>query len=97
MNPNDTNNTVDTDTTDNASQDDHSPYITVYKPIAGRKAIMYHFNTADAEGGYLGFWEPWATGFQGHATREEAVLEAKSWAEAEDIRLNNTTIPSNQS
>lgn len=55
-------------------------YISVYKPIAGWKAIQYWWNP-DMEG----FWEPWQTGDYAFATKEEAILDAKQWAEADSI------------
>ena len=32
-----------------------------------------------------GFWEPWQTGIGRYATREEAIVEAKQWAEDCDL------------
>ena len=34
-----------------------------------------------------GFYEPWNTGFGRYKTREEAVAEARDWAEAEGLEL----------
>lgn len=58
-------------------------FITVYKPIAGWKAIQYWWNPD--EEGMEPFWEPWQTGICAWATKEEAELDAKLWAEAEEI------------
>lgn len=57
-----------------------SGFITVYKPIAGWKAVQYWWNS---EAG--GFWEPWQTGSFAFATKEEAEKDAKFWAEADDL------------
>lgn len=57
-------------------------YISVYKPIAGWKAIQYWWNP-DLE--LDGFWEPWQTGDYAFATKEEAIVAAKIWAEANQI------------
>jgi hypothetical protein len=55
-------------------------FITVYEPIAGWKAIHYWWNSADG-----GFWEPWQTGMFAFATKQEAIVDAKLWAEAEEL------------
>ena len=54
----------------------HEPYVSVYKPISGYKAIL-----RDRTG------EPIQTGFQGYATKKEAIAEAKGWAEAEGLEF----------
>lgn len=58
-------------------------FITIYKPIAGWKAVQYWLNDKDSPGD--GFWEPWQTGSFAFATKAEAEEDAKSWAEAEEI------------
>ena len=55
-------------------------FITVYKPIAGWKAVQYWWNPEMG-----GFWEPWQTGPCAWDTKKEAELDAKMWAEAEEI------------
>lgn len=55
-------------------------FITVYKPIAGWKAVQYWWNPHHG-----GFWEPWQTGDWAFDTKEKAILDAKFWAEFEDI------------
>lgn len=55
-------------------------WISVYQPIAGWKAIEYWWNPDMG-----GFWEPWQTGFSAWATKDEAVIDAKVWAEAEEL------------
>lgn len=57
-------------------------YITVYKPIAGWKAIQMWWNKDDPN---FQFWEPWQTNSWAYATKEEAIEDAKGWAEAEEI------------
>lgn len=61
-------------------------YISVYKPIAGWKAIQYWWNP-DMEG----FWEPWQTGSFAFATKEEAIEDAKFWAMCDDIPFYDNT------
>lgn len=51
-------------------------WVTVYKPIAGWKAVLM-----DQEDG------PMQTGMQGYETKEEAIAEAKHWAECEELPL----------
>lgn len=58
-------------------------YISVYKPIAGWKAIQYWWNDKDTPGD--GFWEPYQTGHLAYDTKTMATLDAKMWAEAEGI------------
>ena len=60
-------------------------FISVYMPIAGWKAIMY---AVDDECG--GHHTPWATGEWAYGTKEEAILNAKAWAEAEDLEFFDT-------
>ena len=55
-------------------------YISIYKPIAGWKAVQYWWNPEDE-----GFWELWQTGSEGFTTKKEAIAAAKIWAEAEDV------------
>lgn len=57
-------------------------YITVYKPIAGWKAVMVWWNPDMG-----GFWEPYQTGEFAFATRDEAVTDAKIWAEVEGLEF----------
>ncbi len=64
------------------SSKDKENFITVYKPIAGWKAIEYWRNPE-------GFWEPWQTGALAFATREEAEADAKDWAEAEGLEFKS--------
>jgi hypothetical protein len=65
-------------------------FISVYKPIAGYKAIMYWLNDECEEinGTPMPkFWEPWNTGVSGYTTREAAIAEAAIWAESEELAL----------
>ncbi len=57
-------------------------YITVFESSGGWKAVHVWWNDDPDIGG---FWEPYQTGFGLYKTRDEAVLEAKSWAEEEEI------------
>lgn len=62
------------------TQDVHAPFITVYLPIAGWKAVMLYWNPE-------GFWEPWETTPIAFPTREAAVAWGKDWAEEEGIEF----------
>lgn len=57
------------------------PYITVYQPISGWKAVMYAWDEESAA------WAPERTGLMPHRTREAAVAEGQCWARAEDVRF----------
>jgi len=59
------------------------PYVSIYKSIAGWKAVMYWWNPELG-----GFWEPWNTGIGYYETAEQAKLEAKNWAEIEGIEYH---------
>jgi hypothetical protein len=61
---------------------DKSPYVTVYRPVSGWKSVLM---TWDEE---CGCHLPAQTGFFAHPTKEKAVIDARMWAEAEDIRLD---------
>lgn len=59
-------------------------FVTVYRPIAGWKAVMYWWNdTGDLGPG--GYWEPWNTGLSAFATEEAAEHDAQVWAETEGV------------
>jgi len=57
------------------------PYITVYKPIAGWKAVCVYWNEED------GFWEPWQTDYFAYKTKAEAEKAGRHWAEAEELEF----------
>ena len=52
-------------------------FITVTEGISGFFAVHMWYNTEDYE---YGFWEPYDTGMGRYATREEAIAEARVWA-----------------
>lgn len=54
-------------------------FVTVYKPIAGWKAVMY---TWEEE---FNCHTPWETGFCAYGTKAEAIKYALSWAETEEV------------
>lgn len=60
-------------------------YITVYESIGGWKAVMMWWNPKGEH------WEPWTTGVGAHRTREEAMVEARDWAQDEEIELREAT------
>lgn len=68
--------------------EDKSPYITVYCPMAGYKAIMY----AWFEDGDGGMWDVAQTSLCGYKTQREAVKEAMEWAKADGIRYKGPAL-----
>lgn len=55
-------------------------WITTYECIAGYKAIEYWINPDMG-----GFVEPWQTAAFAHNFREQAIKDAKVWAECEGL------------
>lgn len=53
-------------------------WIEVSQGMSGHFAVMMHTHEE-------GFAEPWDTGIGRYATREEAVEEARGWAEGEGV------------
>jgi hypothetical protein len=47
--------------------------------MSGWFAVEMWYNNEDYDD--YGFWEPWQTGIGRYATREQAIVEAKQWAE----------------
>lgn len=70
-------------------------HITIYKPIAGWKAIEYWWNPGEPVSGNElpeddnGFWEPWDTSKFAFDTAKEAWAYALQWAMAKDLPLIN--------
>jgi hypothetical protein len=64
---------------------EHPPFVTVYKPMAGWKAVLYVW-CVDLACGYADY-EPWQTGICGYRTRDEAIAEGMRWAEDEEIEF----------
>lgn len=58
------------------------PYVTVYKPVAGWKAVVMWWNDEDG-----GFWEPWQTSPFAFGSEQEAEAWARSWASAEGMEF----------
>lgn len=54
-------------------------FFTTAEGISGYFAVLMWLNEEELDIGP--FWEPYDTGFGRYATREEAVEEAKHWAE----------------
>lgn len=54
-------------------------YITVTKGMAGWFAVQMEWNDE------LEIYEPYTTGFGRYESKEEAEIEAKDWAEAEEL------------
>lgn len=55
-------------------------FISVYKPIAGWKAVQYWWNPDMG-----GFWEPYQTSDFAFSEKEKAQIVAQHWAKSEDI------------
>jgi len=62
------------------------PFITVTKGMSGYFAVQMWWNTQDHPD-LGGFWEPWDTGMGRYPSQQEAIQEAKEWADAECIRF----------
>ena len=62
------------------SQETKPSFITVQHSITGWMAVHVWWNPDMG-----GFYEPWTTGFGKYSTREEAIEEAKTWAESEQL------------
>lgn len=63
----------------------HDSYITVTSGMAGWFAVLMWWNPEEHFSNGDGFWEPWETGFGRYGTKEEAIAEAKAWAESEEM------------
>jgi hypothetical protein len=62
-----------------AAPDPKLPFVTVTHGMRGYFAVLMWWNANDE------FWEPWSSGFGSYNTYEEAIPEARAWAEAEDV------------
>lgn len=69
-------------------QEDKSPYISIYHPICGWKAIMYAWYDDEQDG----MWDVAQTGMMGYRTEREAIIEAIDWAEAEGVRYTGPAL-----
>lgn len=63
---------------------DRKPYVTSTKGMRGWFAVLMWW--CPEEGG---FWEPWQTGIGSYTTQEEAEVEARQWAEAEEVAFRS--------
>lgn len=54
--------------------------VTVTEGVRGYFAVLMCWNSE------LEMYEPWNTGFSSYGTPEEANVDAKSWAEAEELK-----------
>lgn len=61
---------------------EHPSYITVYESIGGWKALKLWWNPE-----YGGFYEPWDTGLGAYHSEAEAEVEARRWAEEEELEF----------
>jgi hypothetical protein len=57
---------------------DHPSFISITQGMSGHFAVLMSWSEE-------GFYEPWSTGFGRYPTREEAIREAREWAEAEGL------------
>lgn len=64
------------------------PFVVAERLGGGWAAVHYWWNTDAADIAILGagFWEPWDTGPGRHATVEEAIAEAREYANAKGLR-----------
>lgn len=63
-------------------------FVTTYRAMLGWKAVQMWWNTETEE--YepgSGFWEPYDVGYFQYPTREEAEIEARQWAESEELEF----------
>lgn len=60
-------------------------FVTVMEGMSGHFAVHMWLNEEED----FPFWEPYDTGLGRYATREEAVMEAQSWAEHEGIEYRD--------
>lgn len=60
---------------------EHPPYVTVYHSVGGWRAVLMAWVEYPDD---FGWYEPWNSWF-GQPSREAAVRDARSWAEAEGI------------
>lgn len=69
------------------TEEDKSSYITVTSGGNGYFAVQMWWNPKEPGcGNKEGFWEPWQTGIGRYKKQEQAIIEAKQWAEAEELR-----------
>lgn len=59
-------------------------FITTMQGMSGHFAVEMWLNET-GEHNLPPFWEPWDTGLGRYATKEDAVLEAKAWAEEQEM------------
>jgi hypothetical protein len=64
-----------------------SNFITVTQGGSGWFAVEMWYNNEDYAD--YGFWEPWQTGMGRYETREEAIREAKWWAEESELEYQD--------
>ena len=62
---------------------DHPTFITVTQGMSGYFAVMVGWSWEEVE--EEGFYEPVTTGFGRYKEKEDAVREAKEWADAEEL------------
>ena len=55
------------------------PFITVYRSIGGWKSQLMVWYEEDQ------MYDVWNTGFYGYEDKNQAIKDAKAWAEAEEI------------
>jgi len=64
---------------------EHKPYVTIYYSIGGWKAVRRDwYEGEDDNGNIRGMYDNTNTGC-GYKTAEEARIDAKEWAKAEEI------------
>ncbi len=63
-------------------QIDKRPYVTSTHGGRGWFAVLVWWNPD-------GFWEPWQSGIGSYVTQEEAEVEAREWAEADEVAFRS--------
>ncbi len=69
------------------NDEDRSPFITTYLPVAGWKAVMYTYDEDDYG------WAPWSTSDMAFKYKAQAEIYAKHWAKMEGVRYVPGTEP----
>lgn len=64
---------------------EHAPYITVTSGMSGYFAVCVHWSLLDDNDPESGFWEPFDTYPERRGNFQQAVDDAKKWAESEGL------------
>lgn len=67
------------------TQIDTRPFVTITEGMRGFFAVLMCWNQEHG-----GFWEPWNSSDASFETYDEAIPDAKCWAEAENIEFKDS-------